>query len=80
MSVRVDIGHRLVVGTPDVVAEAIMDWWRDGAADGFALRIQNLREDTRNFTDEVIPILRKAKAFPEGYKQESLRSRFGVAA
>ena len=75
---QLDIGHRLVVGTPDVIAEAILDWWRDGACDGFAVRAQHLPEDARVLTDEVIPILRKAGAYPDHYKKESLRSRFGI--
>lgn len=75
---QLDIGHRLVVGTPESVAEQLLDWWRDGACDGFAVRAQYLPEDATLLSDEVIPHLRKAGAFPEGYRRESLRSRFGI--
>lgn len=76
---QLDIGHRLVVGTPESVAAQLLDWWHDGACDGFAVRAQSLPEDAAILSDEVIPILRKAGAFPERYQKESLRSRFGLA-
>ncbi|MGO4263889.1 hypothetical protein AB4Y92_25305, partial [Lysobacter sp. TAB13] len=75
---QLDIGHRLVVGTPESVAEQMLDWWRDDASHGFAIRAQYLPEDATLLADEVIPILRKAGAFPEGYRKESLRERFGA--
>lgn len=76
---QLDIGHRLVVGTPASVAEQLLDWWRDDACHGFAVRAQHLPEDAELLSDEVIPLLRKAGAFPDGYAKESLRERFGVA-
>lgn len=75
---QLDIGHRLVVGSPESIADQLLDWWRDGACDGFAVRAQYLPEDAALLSDHVIPILRRAGAFPHGYEKESLRSRFGI--
>ena len=75
---QLDIGHRLVVGSPERIADQLVDWWRDGACDGFAVRAQYLPEDAALLSDHVIPILRKKGAFPDGYRKESLRSRFGI--
>lgn len=32
---RLEGGHRLVIGTPDEVAEGIVSWWEAGAVDGY---------------------------------------------
>jgi FMN-dependent oxidoreductase (nitrilotriacetate monooxygenase family) len=74
---RVEGGHRLVVGTPDEVAEAILDWWRDGAADGFTLQPSVLPRDLTTFATEVLPLLQKQGVFPSHYTEPTLRERFG---
>jgi FMN-dependent oxidoreductase (nitrilotriacetate monooxygenase family) len=75
---RVEGGHRLVVGTPDEVAEAIVDWWRDGAADGFTLQPAVLPGDLTVFAEEVVPLLRKHADFPSRYLEPTLRERFDL--
>lgn len=75
---RVEGGHRLVVGTPDEVAEAIADWWRDGAVDGFTLQPAVLPDDLTVFADEVVPLLRKHAGFPSRYAEPTLRERFDL--
>jgi FMN-dependent oxidoreductase (nitrilotriacetate monooxygenase family) len=74
---RVEGGHRLVVGTPGEVAEAILDWWRDGAADGFTLQPSVLPGDLSVFASEVLPLLQKQGVFPSHYTEPTLRERFG---
>jgi FMN-dependent oxidoreductase (nitrilotriacetate monooxygenase family) len=75
---RVEGGHRLVVGTPDEVAEAIVDWWRDGAVDGFTLQPAVLPDDLAIFAEEVVPLLQKHAGFPSRYTEPTLRERFDL--
>ena len=37
-------GHRVVVGTPEQIADAIEEWFDNGAADGFNLMPPTLPE------------------------------------
>ncbi len=71
-------GHKIIVGTPDIVANTIIDWYRSGAADGFVLHLQDLPLDARDFVDQVVPLLRRAGHYPDGYAKGSLRSRLGI--
>ncbi|WP_165521858.1 NtaA/DmoA family FMN-dependent monooxygenase [Micromonospora zingiberis] len=75
---QVFTGHHVVVGTPDHIADYIIDWWARGAVDGFAiLSLFNFR-DIPTFVDEVVPVLRQRGVFPSGYRKEGLRQRFGI--
>jgi FMN-dependent oxidoreductase (nitrilotriacetate monooxygenase family) len=69
-------GHRLVVGTPQDIADAIIDWWADGAADGFVVHTPVLPEDLERFVTEVVPILQAEGAFPRSYRETTIRDRF----
>lgn len=71
-------GHKIVVGTPDVIADTLIDWHRSGAADGFVLHLQDLPLDLRDFVDQVVPLLRRAGHYPDGYAKGSLRARLGI--
>lgn len=73
-------GHRLVVGSPKEVADALIDWWADGAVSGFNVHLPLLHEDLQRFVDQVVPILRAEGVFPAGYEESgaTIRERFGL--
>ncbi|MCX4099196.1 NtaA/DmoA family FMN-dependent monooxygenase [Nocardia sp. alder85J] len=75
---RAEGGHRLVVGTPDQVAEQILDWWRAGVVDGYTVQPPVLTDDLRLFVRDVIPLLRAAGAFATDYPESTVRSRFDI--
>lgn len=75
---RYEGGHRLVVGTPEQVAEDILDWWRDGTVDGFTLQPPVLPDDLEWFVRLVVPLLQDAGAFPRSYEETTIRDRFGL--
>lgn len=69
-------GHRVVVGTPDAVADTIERWFLAGAADGFNLMPDVFPDGLEIFVDEVVPILRKRGVFRTRYAEATLRGRF----
>ncbi|MGO3884798.1 MAG: LLM class flavin-dependent oxidoreductase [Mycetocola sp.] len=71
-------GHRIVVGTPEQVADDIERWFLAGAADGFNLMPDVLPEGIDLFTDHVVPILRQRGLFREGYSGRTLRDHLGL--
>lgn len=74
----VDGGHRLAVGTPQDVADTILDWWGSGAVDGFNIHIPVLPEGIAEFNRAVIPLLQASGAFPTKYDGLTIRQRLGL--
>jgi FMN-dependent oxidoreductase (nitrilotriacetate monooxygenase family) len=76
---RVDGGHRLAIGTPQDVADTILDWWSTGAVDGFNVHIPVLPEGIAEFNRTVIPLLQASGAFPTQYDGSTIRQRLRLA-
>ncbi|PXW22910.1 LLM class flavin-dependent oxidoreductase [Paraburkholderia caballeronis] len=72
-------GHRVVVGTPEQVADDIEHWFNGGAADGFNLMPDALPDGLGDFVDGVVPILQKRGLFRTEYEGTTLREHFGLA-
>lgn len=72
-------GHRTVVGTPEQIADAIQDWFDNGAADAFNIMPPILPTGLTDFVDQVVPILRKRGLFREEYEGTTLRENLGLA-
>lgn len=73
------IGHRVIVGTPEAIADDIESWFVNDAADGFNLMPDVLPTGLETFVDHVVPILRKRGLFRTRYEEGTLRQRFGLA-
>lgn len=71
-------GHRLIVGTPKEVADALIDWWADGAVDGFNVHLPVLPGDLERFVDQVVPVLQAEGVYPRAYDSPTIRGRFGL--
>jgi len=71
-------GHRVIAGTPEIVAGDIEAWFRAGAADGFNLMPDVLPDGIETFVDQVVPILQKRGLFRTEYGETTLRERFGL--
>ncbi|WP_072802984.1 NtaA/DmoA family FMN-dependent monooxygenase [Rhodococcoides yunnanense] len=69
-------GHRIVVGSPQDVADTIETWFRRGAADGFNLMPDVFPSGLEDFVDHVVPILRDRGLFRREYAESTLRERF----
>ena len=71
-------GHRVIVGTPEQIADDIEAWFKAGAADGFNLMPDVLPSGLEVFVDNVVPILQKRGLFRHDYAGTTLRSHFGL--
>jgi FMN-dependent oxidoreductase (nitrilotriacetate monooxygenase family) len=71
-------GHRTFTGTPEQVADAIEDWYRNGAADGFNIMPAVLPSGLALFADHVVPILRHRGLFRTSYDGATLRDHYGL--
>jgi FMN-dependent oxidoreductase (nitrilotriacetate monooxygenase family) len=71
-------GHFTFAGTPEQVADLIIDWFEDGAADGFNLMPPLLPGMLDAFIDEVIPIFQRRGLFRTEYEGKTLRANYGL--
>ena len=72
-------GHRVIVGTPEQIADDIEHWFRHGAADGFNLMPDALPGGLQDFVDGVVPILQRRGIFRTEYEGGTLREHLGLA-
>ncbi|MEU1304825.1 NtaA/DmoA family FMN-dependent monooxygenase [Streptomyces shenzhenensis] len=66
-------GHRVVCGTPEQLADSIVEWWETGAADGFTLIPAVLPAHLEEFAEHVVPELRRRGVFRRSYTTDTLR-------
>jgi FMN-dependent oxidoreductase (nitrilotriacetate monooxygenase family) len=71
-------GHLTFTGTPEQVADAIENWFVNGAADGFNIMPAVLPSGLELFVDRVVPILRERDLFRRHYTGRSLRDHYGL--
>ncbi|NQX29948.1 LLM class flavin-dependent oxidoreductase [Microbacteriaceae bacterium VKM Ac-2854] len=71
-------GQRIIVGTPEQIADSLQHWHRSGAADGVNVMLDSFPDGLETFVDQVMPELRArglARAeYPSG---ETFRQRLG---
>jgi FMN-dependent oxidoreductase (nitrilotriacetate monooxygenase family) len=72
-------GHLSVIGTPEMVADSMELWFREGGADGFNLFLHSLPGSLDDFVNEVVPILQKRGLMNTEYPEGTLRQRMGLA-
>ncbi|WP_174035274.1 NtaA/DmoA family FMN-dependent monooxygenase [Rhizobium rhizogenes] len=70
--------HRLVLGTPDEVADAIIDLWADGTVDGYTLQPPRAPDDIEEFVKKVVPILQDRGVYRTHYEERTVRERYGL--
>jgi N-acetyl-S-(2-succino)cysteine monooxygenase len=71
-------GHRLVFGTPEMVADDLERWFRSGACDGFIIAPPVLMGSMEAFIEGVVPILQKRGVFRKEYEGTTLREHLGL--
>ena len=71
-------GHRVAVGTASDIADALEQWYRGGAADGFNIMPQILPAGLNEFVELVIPELQRRGLFRTRYEGRTLRENVGL--
>ena len=72
-------GHLVAAGAPEQVADIVQEWFEAGAADGFTLMPDVIADGLPAFVDHVVPVLQRRGLFRTGYREATLRERFGQA-
>ncbi len=70
--------HRLLLGTPEDIADGIMDFWEAGAVDAWVIQPPRAPDDIELFVDKVVPILQDRGVFRREYAGDTLRQRYGL--
>ncbi len=70
--------HRMVVGTPEQIADSMQDWFDNGAADGFNIQCDVYPGGLELFVDHVVPVLQQRGIFRREYVGTTLREHYGV--
>jgi len=71
-------GHRLVVGSPKMIADALENWFVNDAADGFNIMPPYLPGQLTAFVDLVVPELQRRGLFRTAYAGPTLRENLGL--
>ena len=71
--------HRMIVGTPETIADDIERWFTGRAADGFNLNADVFPSGLAAFVDHVVPLLQRKGIFRRDYEGTTLREHYGLA-
>ncbi|WFS04427.1 LLM class flavin-dependent oxidoreductase [Rhizobium tumorigenes] len=68
-----------ITGTPTQIADFMEEWFETRAADGFILMFPTLPSSLTDFTELVLPELRRRGLFREEYEGTTLRENLGLS-
>jgi FMN-dependent oxidoreductase (nitrilotriacetate monooxygenase family) len=71
--------HQSFVGTPDQLADHMVQWLHEGGSDGFNILPPLFPDDLALFVDHVVPALQKRGVFRRDYTGPTLRDHLGLA-
>ncbi|NNJ15373.1 LLM class flavin-dependent oxidoreductase [Pseudomonas putida CSV86] len=71
-------GHRILIGTPESIADDLHAWYEAGAADGFNIMFSGLHSAIDDFVDCVVPELQRRGLFQREYAGTTLRENLGL--
>jgi alkanesulfonate monooxygenase SsuD/methylene tetrahydromethanopterin reductase-like flavin-dependent oxidoreductase (luciferase family) len=70
--------HRVVIGTPGDIADALEQWFTAGAADGFNILPLTFPRGLEELVDFVIPELQRRGLVRSEYEGHTLRENLGL--
>ena len=70
--------HRVLWGTPAMIADDMQEWLDAGACDGFNLLFAHYPKPLEEFVDLVVPELQRRGVFRTEYEGATLRANLGV--
>ena len=71
-------GHHTVIGTPEMIADIMQEWFENEAADGFNILPPWLPDGIDSFIELVIPELQRRGIFRTAYEGKTLRENLGL--
>ena len=71
-------GHRVLIGTPQMIADDFEEWSARGAADGFNIMFPELLGSVDDFVGLVVPELQRRGLFRTAYAGVTLREHLGL--
>ncbi|MDJ0388781.1 LLM class flavin-dependent oxidoreductase [Roseomonas sp. E05] len=72
------LGHHLLVGAPQKVADVMEEWLRAGACDGFMLLFPYYPKPLEDIVEHIVPELQRRGLFRADYAGRTLREHLGV--
>lgn len=72
------VGHRVMISTPDKIAEGMIDWFEARGCDGYNFNPPSVPEGMQNMFDLLIPELQERGYFREEYVGDTFRERSGI--
>ncbi|MDR5829296.1 LLM class flavin-dependent oxidoreductase [Caballeronia sp. LP006] len=70
--------HRIIVGTPEQIANDIAQYFEERGADGFNLNADVFPSGLAAFVDHVVPLLQRKGIFRTDYEGTTLREHYGL--
>jgi len=70
--------HRVLKGTASDIADALEEWFKGGACDGYNVLPPTFPRDLNDFCNEVIPELQRRGLFRKEYEGKTLRENLGL--
>ena len=71
-------GHRVLIGTPESVADEFQRWFEADAADGFNIMFPAFPESVEDFVTLIVPELQRRGLFRLDYEGRTLRENLGL--
>ncbi|SDZ14459.1 LLM class flavin-dependent oxidoreductase [Thermoactinomyces sp. DSM 45892] len=71
-------GHRMILGTPQEIADQLEEWFVSEAADGFNIMPPQLPDGLTDFVELVVPELQRRGLFRTEYEGQTLRDHLGL--
>ena len=71
-------GHRMLVGTPEQIADDFQHWFETGACDGFNVMFSSTPGGLDDFVELVVPELQRRGLFRTEYEGPTLRDNLGL--
>ena len=72
-------GHRILVGTPQTIADDFEHWFNTGACDGFNVMFSSTPQGLDDFVSLVVPELQRRGLFRTAYEGRTLRDNLGLS-
>jgi FMN-dependent oxidoreductase (nitrilotriacetate monooxygenase family) len=71
-------GHRVVVGTPEQIADDLIDWTDTDACDGFNFNVDRYTDGLDHLVDWLVPELQARGRFRTEYEATTFRGILGI--